>query len=138
VRTLQWTDEHSVFVPEIDEEHRALFEISQELRRAVLNREPQARLEVLSGRVATRMASHFQHEERLMRLSRYSALNWHERQHQSACKLLAVLTDSIRGYRGESVVNALEALTGWMLDHVTIDRMLGSYLRNFERGQIAS
>jgi hemerythrin-like metal-binding protein len=139
VRSLQWTDEHSVFVPEIDDEHRALFEISQELRRAVLNGESQARLEFLSGRVAIRIASHFQHEERLMRLSRYSAMNWHERQHQTARGLLAVLTDSMRGSGGESVLNALEALTGWMLDHVTVaDRMLGAHLRNYWRERIAS
>jgi len=128
-----------VFVPELDEEHQALFQLCQEFRRAVLNGEPQARLEFLAGRLTTRVASHFQHEERLMRVSRYSAMDWHERQHRTARGLLAVLTDSVRGHGSESVFNALEALTGWMLDHVTIaDRMLGSHLRNYERERIAS
>lgn len=137
MRSLQWTGEFSVFVPELDEEHEALFQISQELRRAVWNGEPQARVEVLGGRLATRIASHFQHEERLMRLSRYSAIDWHERQHQTARGLLVALTDSIRGRGGESVVNALEALTGWMLDHIAVaDRMLGAHVRNYRREPI--
>ena len=138
MRSLQWTEENSVFVPEIDEEHEALFHLLQELRRAVLAGDPLEQLERQAGRLATRAAGHFQHEERLMRASRYSALEWHERQHQAGRTKLAALTDAIRGHGRAPVFEALEALTSWILDHVNVaDHMLGSYLRNYDRQQQA-
>jgi hemerythrin-like metal-binding protein len=136
---LQWTEENSVFIPEMDEEHEALFHLLQELRRAILAGEPRDQLERQAGRLATRTASHFQHEERLMRASRYTALAWHERQHQTARRLLAALIDSIRGHGHEPVFEALEALANWVLDHVSVaDHMLGAYLRNYDRERMAS
>jgi hemerythrin len=135
---LQWTEENSVFVPEMDEEHEALFHLLQELRRAVLAGDPVDQLERQVGRLASRAASHFQHEERLMRASRYSALAWHERLHQTGRTKLAALTDSIRGHGHEPVFEALEALATWILDHVSVaDHMLGSHLRNYQREQQA-
>jgi len=135
---LLWTEENSVFVPEIDEEHEALFHLLQELRRAVLAGDPPEQLERQVGRVATRAANHFQHEERLMRASRYTALAWHESQHQTGRTKLAALTDSIRGHGHESVFEALETLATWILDHVSVaDHMLGSHLRNYDREQHA-
>lgn len=136
---MQWTEEQSVFIPEIDEEHEALFQLLQELRRAVLAGEPREQLEFKVARLATRAASHFQHEERLMRASRYTALDWHERQHQAGRAKLAALTDSIRGHGREPVFEALEALANWILDHVSVaDHMLGAHLRNYDRQRMAS
>jgi hemerythrin-like metal-binding protein len=138
MRSLLWTEESSVFVPEMDEEHEALFHLMHELRRAVLAGDPLDQLERQAGRLANRAASHFQHEERMMRTSRYTALDWHERQHQTGRAKLAALTDAIRGHGHEPVLAALEALVGWILDHVSVaDHMLGSYLRNYDREQQA-
>jgi hemerythrin-like metal-binding protein len=138
VRSLLWTEDNSVFVPEMDEEHEALFHLLHELRRAVLAGDPLDQLERQAGRLATRAASHFQHEERLMRASRYSAIDWHERQHQTGRARLAALTDAIRGHGQEPVFESLEALATWILDHVSVaDHMLGSHLRNYDREQAA-
>jgi hemerythrin-like metal-binding protein len=134
VQSLQWSEDHSVFIPELDEQHKGLLEVSQELRTAVLTGESKERLEFLAGRMATRLAAHFRYEEGLMRGSRYSAIDWHERQHQAARVKLALLWDAIRGRGAESVFAALEELAGWFLDHVTVaDRMLAAHIRNYER-----
>ena len=134
-----WTEDNSVFVPEMDEEHEALFHLLHELRRAVLAGDPLEQLERQAGRLTTRAASHFQHEEKLMRASRYSAMDWHERQHQTARARVAALTDAICGHGHEPVFEALEALASWILDHVSVaDHMLGSYLRNYDRERMAS
>jgi hemerythrin-like metal-binding protein len=134
VRSFEWSEDHSVFIPELDEQHKALLEVSQELRTAVLTRESADRLEFLAGRMATRLAAHFRYEERLMRGSRYSAIDWHERQHQAARVKLANLWDAIRGRGAESIFAALEELADWHLDHATVaDRMLAAHVRNHER-----
>ena len=133
-----WTEDNSVFVPEMDEEHEALFHLLHELRRAVLAGDPLEQLERQAARLTTRAASHFQHEEKLMRASRYSAIDWHERQHQTGRAKLAALTEAIRGHGKTPVFEALEALATWILDHVSVaDHMLGSHLRNHDREQAA-
>jgi hemerythrin-like metal-binding protein len=143
VRSLQWSEDHAVFIPELDEQHRGLLEVSQELRTAVLTGESRERLEFLAGRMAIRLAAHFRYEEGLMRGSRYSAIDWHERQHQAARVKLALLWEAIRGHGAESVFAALEELAGWFLDHASVaDRMLAAHIRNygrehFDRAQIA-
>jgi hemerythrin-like metal-binding protein len=138
VRSLQWSEDHSVFIPELDEQHKGLLEVTQELRAAVLTGQSKDRVEFLAGRMATRLAAHFRYEEGLMRGSRYSAMDWHERQHQTARVKLATLWDAIRGRGAESVFAALEELVGWFLDHVSVaDRMLAAHMRNCERERIA-
>jgi hemerythrin-like metal-binding protein len=135
---LQWSEDHSVFIPALDEQHKGLLEVSQELRAAVLTGESTDRLEFLAGRLATRLVAHFRYEEGLMRGSRYTASDWHERQHQAARVKLANLWDAIRGRGAESVFVGLEDLADWHRDHVTIaDRMLAAHIRNHERERIA-
>lgn len=136
---MEWSEEQAVFVPEMDEEHEALFRVSEELRQALLMGEPRERLDMLVGRLSTKLAAHFQHEERLMRFSRYAAYDWHERQHQTARLKLAAMRDSLRGVGRESVFETLEAMTAWMVDHIAVaDHMLAAHLRNYQREQMAS
>jgi hemerythrin len=138
VPSFEWSEDHSVFIPELDEQHKELLEVSQELRTAVLTGESADRLEFLAGRMATRLAAHFRCEESLMRSSRYTAIDWHERQHQAARMKLANLWDAIRGRGAESIFTALDELADWHRDHVTVaDRMLAAHLRNYERERIA-
>jgi hemerythrin-like metal-binding protein len=134
MRSLQWTEDHSVFVPEMDEEHLELFQALEDLRHRVVTSESAERLEFQVGKLSRKMASHFQHEERLMRGSRYAAQTWHEQQHQAARVRLSRLRDAVRGSARESSFRALEELAAWMSDHVTTaDRMLGAHLRNHAR-----
>jgi hemerythrin-like metal-binding protein len=138
VRNLQWSEDHSVYIPELDEQHKGLLEATQELRAAVLTGESKDRVEFLAGRMATRLAAHFRYEESLMRGSRYSALDWHERQHHAARAKLALLWDAVRGRGTESILGTLEELADWFHDHVAVaDRMLAAHVRNHERERIA-
>lgn len=138
VRNLQWSEDHAVFIPELDEQHKGLLEATQELRTAVLKGESKNRLEFLAGRMATRLAAHFRYEERLMRGSRYSAMDWHERQHQAARAKLALLWDAVRGRGAGSILGTLDGLADWFQDHVSVaDRMLAAHVRNHNRERIA-
>ena len=134
MRSLRWTPEHSVFVPEIDFQHQEVFAMAAELRAAVMAGEGGARLEVLQGRLAVVIGSHLAHEEGLMRAAAYPSRDWHERQHQTARAKLAALNQSVAHGDHQETFEALEALAGWLRDHTSIaDRMVGAYLRNHQR-----
>ena len=134
MRSLRWTPEHSVFVPEIDAQHQEMFRLAEELRRAVLAGEKPGELELLRRRLASEIAGHLSHEERLMRAAEYPAFDWHERQHQTARAKLITLKRDIESGEWQAMFESLESLAGWMRDHTSVaDRMAGAYLRNHWR-----
>jgi hemerythrin len=134
VRSLQWTEEDSIYVPELDQEHQAMFHLTQELRHAVMAGEAAARLEITAQRLSEEVTSHLRHEERLMREAGYPQIDWHERQHGTVRAQIATLADSIRAGEQAAIFESLEAIAKWMKDHTSIaDCMAGAYLRNHLR-----
>ena len=121
-------------MPELDEEHQAMFRLLQDLRRAVLEGEGAARLEPKAQRLAAETTGHLRHEEGLLSGARYPQVEWHKRQHATARAQLASLADSIRTGEQATIFQSLEALAKWMRDHTSVaDRMAGAYLRNHRR-----
>ncbi len=139
MRSLQWTEENSVFLPELDGDHQALFHAMQELRQAVVAGVPPREVLLLMETVCGEFARHFVHEERLMREARYTAIDWHKRQHGAAEAKLADLQSCIRQGEYARIFESLEALAGWLRDHTAMaDRMLGAHLRNYSRSRATS
>lgn len=139
VRSLRWTEENAVHVPEIDAEHQAMFRLAADLRGALMDGAKQSQVELLARRLSTEVTGHLAHEERLLRASRYPALEWHERQHQSGRARVAALQRAIAAGDLEAVFDALESLAGWLRDHTSVaDRMAGAYLRNQRRSRAST
>lgn len=123
---------YAVFISEIDAEHRTLFRLVEELRTA-----RRTRGEVLQSLVS-HMQAHFAHEERLMRASRYDALEWHKQQHDGARRQAKRFVKRIEQGDRKAAAEMLEYLAGWLESHVPVtDRMMAAYLRNFERRRAA-
>ena len=131
---MQWTERNSVFVPEIDAQHQAMFRLASELREAVLAEERAKQLGPVVQRLSEAIANHLAHEERLMRAAGYPALEWHERQHRTARSKLEALRREVETRERQPLFEAIESLAAWMRDHTSIaDRMAGAYLRNHWR-----
>src|SRR4051812_5986385 len=82
----KWSKDHSVYLPEIDAEHRSLFLLGAELQKVVLAGGRAEQLKPILAGLVTAAEDHFRHEERLMRLVHYSAFEWHKRQHDTVRK----------------------------------------------------
>jgi hemerythrin len=131
VRSLQWTVENSVYLPELDEEHRMIFRLLQELRHAVVEGAAAVHLELKAQHLAAEVNGHFRHEERLMREARYPQAEWHKRQHATNCEQMATLAKAIHTGEQASIFESLEAMAKGIRDHISVaDRMAGAYLRN--------
>lgn len=129
-----WTSEHAVFVPEIDAEHRAIFDAAAELERAATAHAPQSRLREMVRALAGHAEDHFAHEERLMRQARYEALDWHKKQHDGLRRKLKQFAGRIENNDREAPSALLHYLAAWLRDHTAVaDRLMGARLRNFER-----
>src|SRR5689334_20060917 len=132
---LQWTVSDAVFVTEMDDEHKEIFEALADVQSALSRETSAAQLRKLTDSLLSRMDGHFAHEERLMRAARYGSFGWHKLKHDGARKRVAGFVERLS--RGESGAGAalVEYLTDWLHAHTRVaDMMLGAFLRNHRRG----
>ena len=138
MRVFKWKAAPAVHLPEIDAEHRAIFQSAGELQQAIEASAPPERiLEILRG-LAAQAEDHFMHEERLMQSTNYRSGAWHKQQHDAARKRLKQFMTRIEAAEVEQAGPLLDFLSAWMRDHVSVaDNMLGAHLRNYQRSHAA-
>ncbi len=139
MQPLEWTIDDFVFVPQLDADHQKIFHDAEKVRQALSARTPASQVGFYVWRLSKSFAAHGAGEERLMRTSRYPALQWHEHQHQAGRAKLLRLTEALHGNNGLVPDQALEEFATWLRDHIRLaDRMLAAHLRNDIRERMAS
>jgi len=134
LKKFKWSSSYSVYVPEVDAEHRQLYRMAEDLKLAILAEEKLDHSRPLLGEFARHVTAHFGHEERLMKATNYPSKEWHKGQHGTASRKLAVLKRALE--RGESAagLEILAELHEWLQNHIRLaDRMLGAHLRAYSR-----
>jgi hemerythrin-like metal-binding protein len=130
----KWSSANSVYLPEIDAEHRAIYRLGDELHKAVLADADPARLQPILVNLMESAEQHFRHEERLMRAIHYTSFDWHKRQHDAVRKKGKALAKRIAGGDSAAAGELLEFLSEWLRGHMSVaDRMMGARLRNYLR-----
>jgi hemerythrin len=131
VGNLKWSASHEVFVPELDDEHKEIFEAVAGLRKALAGDTPSADLAALTNRLAGCAMDHFAHEERLMRAARYDSLRWHKQQHDGVRRQVSEFAARIEQGDRTAGLALVEYLSSWLANHTRVaDRMMGAFLRN--------
>lgn len=134
MRSLKWNSSHAVFVTEIDDDHKEIFDAVAQLQAALFDLGSVGNLAPPTKRLAARIEDHFAHEERLMRAGRYDLRSWHERCHNAARKRVARLAKRIDSGDPAAGPALVAYLRGWLCNHTRLaDRMLGAFLRNERR-----
>ncbi len=125
-----------MYVPELDDEHKTLFRLGDEIYETMLE---SAGLSAVAEKVqefSVAMASHFVHEETLMRSSRYPSRAWHRGQHDRMRAKIAEMERSVEQGDREAVLLAIDCISAWLQTHTAVsDRMLGAYLRCHRRSR---
>jgi hemerythrin-like metal-binding protein len=130
----KWSGAHSIYLPEIDAEHRAIHLLGDELHKALLAGADPAHLKPILANLLETAEEHFRHEERLMRAMHYASFEWHKRQHNTARKRTKALAGRIEGGDTAAAEELLQFLSTWLRDHMSVaDRMMGACLRNYLR-----
>ena len=136
MRPFKWSKANAVFVPEIDAEHRTIFRLGEELQQALLAGAPLPEVLTVFRELTAHSEEHFQHEERLMRSTRYPILEWHKQQHDTVRKRLKQFGPGVEAGDMEAADQLVEFIAGWLRDHTRLaDRMMGAFVRNHERAR---
>ena len=134
MRSLKWSTSHAVFVTEIDDEHKEIFEAVADLQKVVSSQGPAPEIQRVTQRLIACIVEHFAHEERLMRASRYGSMRWHKQQHDNASRRVGQFVLQIEQGDAEAGLALVDYLTSWLRDHTRLaDRMMGAFLRNHQR-----
>ena len=132
----KWSKSYSVFVPEIDAQHKNIFRLAEELHQAVVGGAPADQAQAILRELIARGEDHFAREERLMRATNYPGSAWHKGQHDTVRKKVKEFAPRIEGGERKAALLLLEFLSGWLGDHTRLaDCMMAAHVRNYERAQ---
>lgn len=133
MQTIQWTEEFSVGIDELDEQHRALVEMINALEIGVHNHPGQDATRRVLEQLNEYVRDHFALEERLMGGGGCTPelVARHFGEHAYFRNLLRDLGRDFENGRGNITVALIEHLVHWFLHHiVVVDRNMASQLNS--------
>ncbi len=129
---VEWSDALSVGVEQIDNEHKKLVGLLNELHRALQAGMGQGALGGVLDGLYQYTCYHFAHEEILFLGSNYPGYEKHRRQHKNlTAKVLEIYEDFQTGSAEVLPEQVLEFLKTWLSQHILgADRDFGTYLNS--------
>lgn len=129
--SMDWSDRYAVGVDIIDQQHRTLFRLIDELAKGIQSGNSEHALQKVFDELADYTRTHFETESRLMRESGYPDGARHGALHHELEASLSELIAKAR--RGEPWVSleTMNFLRQWLYHHIDdTDRHLADYLRS--------
>jgi hemerythrin len=114
----EWKDEYSVNIGSIDAQHRVLFQIAGELHAAMSVGQGKAASAKILNRLVQYTATHFAHEERLMRQNHYPDFDKHKALHDALTNQVLKFEADFKGGQVALTVQLLQFLQGWLTNHI--------------------
>ena len=114
---IEWKDQYSLGVAEVDHEHRELVELINELYRNLGDEHSEVAVADFLGELYARIAAHFALEEKIMRDSEYDEYEDHKADHE---RLLDGIRDLMDDYEDGVYVDVErfgKRLDEWFSEH---------------------
>lgn len=127
---IEWTQNLSVGVESIDQQHKTLFDKANELFEAGKNNKTKEFIAELLEFLDAYTKQHFQSEEAYMRSINYPGYNDQKKLHTD---FIAALTSLKKDYQESGgnilvILNANQMVVDWLLKHISIeDKKIGTY-----------
>lgn len=126
---ISWSDEFSIHIKEIDDQHRQLLELLNVLFEAMKQGKGRDILGDILNKLVDYTAYHFSTEERLFKQYGYPDAEQHKNEHDAF--IVQVLTFQESYNKGHSLVTkeVLLFLTDWLKGHILqVDKKFGPFL----------
>ncbi|WP_081608886.1 bacteriohemerythrin [Paramagnetospirillum caucaseum] len=121
---VQWGSQFSVGIVAIDEDHRKLFTMIDELRGMAVRQAHPDDIEFLLERMIDFAAYHFRREEALLEGNGYPEFSGHKANHDRfANEATAVLNDWRAGRRDGVTASFADSIEAWLVEHVMKEDM---------------
>lgn len=114
---LNWHPEYSVGVPAVDDEHRQMIKLINELHDRLGGRPDSEAAEMFLGDIHAAIAAHFALEERLMRKAEYGEYEDHKEDHEQLLDQLRDVMDEHLDDPATGTELLKQRLTDWFSKH---------------------
>jgi hemerythrin len=115
---IEWSDNLSVGIQEIDDQHQFLVELLNKLHRAIHQRQGTAAAEAILMELVDYTKIHFAVEESLMRILGYPAYVDHKQQHDHLIDEIHALQDKLSSGKASVTFELLHFLRTWLTKHI--------------------
>ncbi|GBE30006.1 hypothetical protein BMS3Bbin04_01031 [bacterium BMS3Bbin04] len=131
---LQWDDNYSVGVPQVDTQHKELFKLFNDLSNALSENHEFDNLQLFLSRLGAYVVFHFDSEEKIMEEYRYPFLKEHCEIHERFKQDYSVLAKRFKGGSQVTMEGIRDTIWSWLLKHVidetvaVADQAFGRYV----------
>lgn len=115
---MEWKNNYSVHVEELDRQHQRLIQIINSLHDAMKIGAPKPALERILSDLVSYTRFHFQTEEQLMRAHRFPEYKEHLREHESLTSTVVRFDEDLRAGRVALSVPLMQFLKSWLSSHI--------------------
>jgi hemerythrin-like metal-binding protein len=115
---LQWKPRYELGIPLIDEQHKRIFFLLNQLHQTVVERKPREDAEVVFQGLMRQTAEHFHTEETLMSQMRFPGLESHRGQHAKLMDGLHGLEVRFREGDASMAMLVTTFLGSWLRHHI--------------------
>lgn len=113
-----WKDEYSVQIKEIDDQHRQLVGMVNELHEAMMQQRAKEVLGPILNRLVNYCATHFATEERLMKTHGYLEYGEHKAKHDKIAAKVVALQDDYKSDKFNLTIEVSQFLKDWLDKHI--------------------
>jgi len=126
----QWSEAYSVGHPDIDSQHKRLFQLAEQLHAAMTAGKGKQCLSTTLGNLIAYTKRHFSDEEILMQSNRYPLYQQHRAEHVALTEKVVQFQRSFEAGRAAVSVELMQFLSSWLTHHIgSSDKKVGAYLK---------
>ncbi len=127
--TFRWTEKYSVNIAALDDEHKRLFVIINELNQALANGEGKAATDSVLRKLVDYAKAHFAAEEALLAEYRFPETPTHRAEHDKFTQSIAKFREDDRAGKPGVPVSLMLFLQAWLKEHILVsDKGYTSFL----------
>ena len=127
---VRWSQQYALGLDEIDEQHRVLIVLINDIWKAIVKREDKTKLFELVGELEKYTIAHFAAEEAFMRVTDYPGFPQHKTEHQKFVDRVAK-ERQLAVEQGVLSLDLMYFLRDWLIDHILMSDK--AYVDNTKR-----
>jgi len=132
---MEWKELYSCHIPEIDQQHKRLFELGNQLYTLALRNDAEEhhnKIKMILTELQAYTVYHFEFEEALLERYGYPNLEEHKDEHQFFIKKLSEFeVDLFQQDMKEVILRLIMFVSEWISNHIVIeDKKYGRYIEN--------
>ena len=139
LKRMEWQDSFSVGIDEVDDQHKTLVALLNQLHAAIRDRRGSDACRETLDRLAEYTVTHFRLEESLMKASNYAGFAGHKQQHEDLIAQIAILRGKLDEHDTSISFELLHFLQVWLTKHINeSDKRFGAYFQMSDHSTVYS